>query len=94
MNIELQNIQDKIKEDKNICQYTVDEIMYVQRPIGKALYAGRPATGSAAKATDRIKCEICGKEFYRSGRTNHKKTKHHILYEGLNKKLAKILINK
>lgn len=90
----LNNIQDKIKYDKNICQYSVDEMRYVQRPIGKALYVGRPATGSTAFPTDRIKCDICGKEFFRSGRANHKKTKYHLLYEGLNKKLTKILIDK
>lgn len=96
MSSELQNIQEKLKVDKNISEYTVDELKYLQKPIGKALYRGRPKKddNDRAKPTDRLKCEVCGKEFFRSGRTKHNQTKHHLLHEKMNKKLMKMLVDK
>ena len=96
MDHNIQKIQEKIKNDKNIIGYQEEEIRYLQKPIGGALYRGRPKKNESEKAkpTDKLTCEICGKEFFRSGRTQHKNTQYHILHQNLNKKLMKMLINK
>lgn len=41
---------------------------------------------------DRVKCEVCGGEFIRSARSQHKKTKLHLAYFNLNDKLKNILL--
>lgn len=89
-------IQEKIKNDKNIIGYIEEEIRYLQKPLGSALYKGRPrkSDDEKAKPTDRLTCEICGKDFFRSGRSKHKTTQYHILHQNLNKKLMKMLLNK
>lgn len=94
MNTNIEKIQKKIKYDKNIVNYEPEEIEYLQKPIGKAIYIGRPKKREEdkAKPTDRIKCEICSKEFYRSGRANHKKTAYHKAHERMNSTLRKVLI--
>lgn len=38
------------------------------------------------KSTDVIKCNICDKNYTRSNKSKHNKTKHHIFCEKLNKK--------
>lgn len=91
----INNFQKKIKEDKNIVNYSHNEMKYLQTPIGRALFVGRPRKNDAdkAKPTDRIKCEICSKEFYRSGRANHKKTAYHRAHEQMNSRLRKVLMD-
>lgn len=93
---EISKIQDRLKRDKNIINYIEEEIRYMQKPLGSALYKGRPRKDDEdkAKPTDRLVCETCGKEFFRSGRAQHKATQYHILHENLNKKLMKMLLNK
>lgn len=54
---------------------------------------GRPRLKSPAKWSDRIKCDVCGKDFIRSRRCAHNKTKIHLAFEKMNKKLRKILLD-
>lgn len=93
----IRRIQRKIKENKNLCDYSVEELEYVQKPIGRAIYInkklGRPKSENKALSTDKLKCDICGKYFIRSGRFNHKKTAYHIAHENMNEKIRKLLIN-
>lgn len=86
-------IQNTIKKNKNFCDYTHEEFEYAMKPIGKALY-GRPVVEDKALPTDRITCEICSKEFIRSGRSNHNKTIYHQVHANMNDKIRKLLINK
>lgn len=90
--------RNTIKNNKNLCEYTVDELAYVQTPLGKSCYkAGRkPVVEEKVKAkpTDKIKCDICGKTFFRSGRANHYKTEFHQAHKSMNDKLRKLLIEK
>ena len=92
----IQKMQERIKVDKNITNYSEDEMRYIQRPIGDAIYRGRPRKNDSEKAkpNDRIICEICGKEYFRSGSANHKATKYHQIHKDLNSKLVKLLLKK
>lgn len=89
--------RNTIKNNKNLTQYSIEELQYVQTPLGKACYkSGRPKKNEfeKAKPTDKITCEICGKNFFRSGRANHYKTEYHKAHNAMNSKLRKILIEK
>lgn len=87
--------------DKPILQLTKDEFQYTQTPIGGPTYKhnlkkrGRPTveTNQKKKPNDRIKCEICGKEYFRSGSTKHKRTEFHQAHVKINKKLLDLLID-
>ena len=91
-------IQKKIKTCKNLIDYDVDELDYVMKPVGNALYKGRgrPRKDDSDKAypNDRVKCEVCSKYFTRSGRSSHNRTQYHQLHAKMNKKLRELLINK
>lgn len=88
----ISEIKKHVIEDKNIVNYSVEQMEYIQKPIGKANYNAE--TKKKAHWSDRIKCEICGKEFTRSARTKHNQTQHHQTYANLNKKLASLLLGK
>lgn len=91
-------IQRKIRDDKNLADYDEDELDYVMKPVGTALYncKGRPrkCEDEKARPNDRIKCDICSKYFTRSGRSGHNRTQYHMIHSKINKKLRNLLINK
>lgn len=87
---------NKILEDKNMVDYTEDEIKYCMTPIGGATYKtkyGRKRKEVKCLPSDRVKCEVCGGEYTRSGKYNHDITRVHQTYAKLNKKIAKVLIS-
>lgn len=86
--------------DKHIIDMDKEEFKLTQTPLGGPLYKnrmgrGRPTVASGKKKlpTDRIKCEVCGKEYFRSGSTKHKRTVFHQERAKLNKKLLDFLID-
>lgn len=98
---DIKDIQKKLRQNKNFAKYTIDELKYVQKPIGRALYkiedipkCGRPRVSEKKSPSDRIICNICSKEFTRSGRTKHNRTQYHQAFEEMNSKLRKLLIDK
>ncbi len=90
----MDKIQKNIKE-KELIQCNEEELKYVQKPLGKAIYKGRLKKSDDDKAhwSNKIKCNICNKEFIRSSRTAHNLTNFHKLYMKMNEKLKKILID-
>ena len=93
----IRRIQRKIKDNKNLCDYSVEELRYIQKPIGRAIYTskkvGRPKLEKTVSPKDTLQCNVCGKTFIRSGRFNHKKTAYHIAHENMNEKIRNLLIN-
>ncbi len=91
-------IHNKLKTDKNLVDYDMDELDYVMKPLGAALYKnrGRPRMNDENKAlpSDKVRCEVCSKVFTRSGRSGHNKTTYHRVHLDLNQKLTKLLLNK
>jgi hypothetical protein len=92
--------QHNLKKGKSLPLYDTDDLKYVRKPIGKAIYnnaiLGRPKINEEdkAKPTDRIECKVCGKTFIRSGRTNHNKSEIHKAYLRMDEKLKDFLLNK
>ena len=41
---------------------------------------------------DRVKCQVCGKVYTRSGSAKHKKSQQHKIYEDINNKLLKAIL--
>lgn len=96
--MEIQNSQKQLKSGDNLALLDWDTLKYCKHPIARALYktnVGRPRKddNEKAKATDRIKCNICGKMIIRSGRTKHNQSKYHQTYVSIEKKLRKALID-
>jgi uncharacterized cysteine cluster protein YcgN (CxxCxxCC family) len=75
-------IQKKFKQDKCVSDYNVDELDYLANPLGKANFK-QPIKKEIKKEaenkswTDKVKCEVCNKEYARSGVTSHRGTKLH-----------------
>ncbi len=89
----MEKIQENIKE-KELINYNEDELKYITKPVGKAIYLGRgrPKKNNKLHWSDIITCNICNKTFTRSARTAHNKTNHHQIYLKINEKLRKILV--
>jgi hypothetical protein len=98
----INRIQQKLKKGKGIIAYNNEELRYLQKPLGKAIYKnainqpiGRPrkSEDEKAKPDDRIICDICQGVFTRAHRSAHKKTKVHQAYEKMNGKIQKLLLD-
>jgi hypothetical protein len=97
-------LQESLKEGKGLGLYDKDELEYITKPMGSAIYVstikskdskvGRKKIKESKKAkpTDRIKCDICPGEYSRSSSTNHKRTKIHQAFLKINKNLKEIIV--
>lgn len=101
MSEKINNIQTQLKTGKGITLLTNEEIEYMQTPIGNALYknyAERPdknyiiRPNKNAHWSDVMQCVVCPGTYKRSHKSNHEKTKVHLAYAHMNKKLVKLLI--
>jgi|ERR1700759_5798595 len=98
--MEFIKIQDNLKKGYGLNNYSIEELKYLNKPLGKAIYTstiknkGRPRKNEneKCKPSDRIICEICNKEYTRSASFKHKSTQYHQLHERMNKKLRKVLL--
>ena len=93
--IEIKKSQQQIKNEDYILNYDDETLKYVKKPIGNALYTGRPKMDEEdkGKPNDKVECKLCGKVFTRSNRSKHKRTQRHKLYEKVNTKMAKMVLN-
>jgi hypothetical protein len=96
--MDVRKIQENIKEGKNLAEYDIDTLKYIQKPIGKALYLNSSTNEeekedkNKAKWNDKLKCKTCGKVTLRSNQSKHKKTKYHMAYENMNNKIRDLLL--
>jgi hypothetical protein len=89
--------QKQLLSGKSMGLLDTDTIKYTKEPIGKAIIAikgrGRPKLDKPTHWSDKIKCKICGKEYFRSASVAHKKTQHHKTYEKFDEKIRKLMLN-
>lgn len=93
--------QEKIKKNKGIILYNKEEFDYLDNStIAKAMYNhSKQKIKKDEKDEDipywkqRITCDICGKQYYRSGVTKHRSTQHHKTYMLINEKLRNLMLN-
>lgn len=94
----IQDMQNKIKNNKGILLYSSEEFNYLDKPLGKALYKnkiGRPKKEDGMKAhpSDILTCDICGGTYKRAHGSDHRKTKIHKAFDGLNNKIKNFILN-
>ena len=88
------NIQNKLKVDKCVAKYEVEDLDYLRKPIGKANFKEPVEVVKPTKKptwNDRVKCDVCNKEYNRSAGTSHRGTKLHQAYLNKNKKLVGLI---
>jgi hypothetical protein len=91
---EIKHVQDEIKSDKEMINYSDEALKYVQKPIGKAIYEGKKKKQNNCELNEYIECQICGKKYTRWNSGHHKKTQYHLMYEKVNKKMIKLVLDK
>jgi hypothetical protein len=90
-----ETLRKSIKEDKSLPLMSVEELHFLTTPIGRSIYLSKNEPEKKSRAwSDKIKCGICGAEYYYSNSSVHKKTQRHKIYDDLNKKLAKLMLLK
>lgn len=92
----IKEIQYKLSEGNGLALCDIDELKYVQKPIGKGIYEfaldNKSKNKQKANWNDKVKCKVCGSITLRSNQSEHKKSKKHLLYENINGKLRELLI--
>ncbi len=93
--LNIRAIQDKIREGGPILDYEKDDIEYIERPIGKAIFnkADTPKKIPKVDPMDLIECEYCKCWITRRNLYVHKKTKKHQVQLNINSKLRELLID-
>lgn len=96
-------LQEIMKNNKNIENYSDEALKYVQTPIGKAIYKteieekknklGRPKKEERVKWSDRMICPICSRSVLRSNQSSHKKSQYCVAHKRMNEKIRKMLLN-
>jgi hypothetical protein len=97
-------LQEIIKNDKNLANYSNETLKYVQTPIGKALFKteieeektsklGRPKKEDRVKWSDRMICPICSRSILRSNQSSHKKSQYCQAHKRMNDNVRKMLLN-
>lgn len=95
MEKKINKIQQNLKSGRGISFLEVDDIAYIEKPLGKALFINSQIEQKKIKANpnDRIVCNICGRTYTRNVRSRHNKTKIHQAYANINSKFAKLVLN-
>lgn len=97
--------QHKLKADKCVAEYEIDDLDYLRKPLGKANYAypkenlnedvsecpEKTKNVKSSRWNDKIVCDVCNKTYNRSGVTSHRGTKMHQAYLNVNKKLVGLI---
>jgi len=94
--MEIKEIQNRLKEGNGMVSFSVDELKYVRKPIGKQIYKSIVEEVKEEKPKprwdDKVKCKVCGSVTLRSNQSTHKKSQKHKLYEGINEKIRNVLL--
>lgn len=89
------DMQDKIKDDKAVVNYSEDELNYLKTTFGKSSYSSSGQEIVKDKSVPRhkqyVKCKICGKFYQRCSVTWHRRTQRHKIYAKVNEKLVNLL---
>jgi hypothetical protein len=100
--IDIQLIQDRLRQGDHIVNYDPPEISYMTRPIGAAIYQkysrdyeyeNIPLTGKENGRKQKMLCSLCKGTYTRTNYATHRKTKIHKMMENINSKLKKIIFD-
>jgi hypothetical protein len=93
----IDNIKQRLRTGKELINCELDELEYIKKPIGNSIYKYATEEKKQRKtkyiSNERITCELCGKEYRRSNKSYHDKTKTHLTYKRVNDKFKQLLLN-
>jgi hypothetical protein len=93
----IDDIKKRLRTGKEIINCDLDELQYIKKPVGKTIYQYAIEEKKERKkkyvSNERITCELCGKEYRRSNKSIHEKTKTHLTYKIVNDKLKHLILN-
>lgn len=93
----IDNIKNKLRIGKELINCEIDEIGYIKKPVGGSIYKtaieNKPKGKRKYISHERILCDLCGKDYRRSNKTQHEKTQYHLTYKNVNDKFKQLLLN-
>ncbi len=98
----LRELRDSLREGMELCQYGAEEMKYITKPIGRAVYENAYENKDIVKPKkekkknnrfERIECELCGRVISKNNKAAHRKTRYHQAFEKMNKKLREFLLD-
>lgn len=93
----IKEIQELLKKGHEMMKYESDELSYITKPIGRAIYENsleeRKENIVKVNRYEKIKCDLCGKTVSKANKSHHNKTQYHQAFEKMNNKLKKILLD-
>lgn len=89
-----------IKKKKGLGLYEPEELKHLDKSlIAKAIYNNDTKEEPKEEIIEdvpywkqRLTCKICGKQYFRSATTKHRRTQYHKTYELINEKLRKFML--
>jgi len=98
---EILDIQAKLKLGLELTNYGTQELKYVMEPVGSAIYknsydnkVSKPTKTKPYDRLQKITCELCGRTISRNNKAVHERTRYHMAYANMNKKIRDILLDK
>jgi hypothetical protein len=93
----IDDIKNRLRQGKELITCDLDELQYIQKPIGKSIYRHANEERKKRKnkyiSDERIICDLCGKDYRRSNKSFHEKTHYHLTYKLVNDKFKKLILN-
>ncbi len=94
--------QDKLDKGYNLLQYDNEDVQYIEKPIGRAIYLNSEIEMDKPEIIgdgvpywkQRCKCKHCGIEISKAYYAQHRRTKACQVHQKVHKKVLDIIINK
>lgn len=97
---QIDEIKKRLKQGNEPINCKVDEMSYIKKPIGNAIYTTALENKSEPKIkgerynrTEKVLCDLCGRYYTRSNKYSHIRTRYHLAYKGVNDKFKQFLLN-
>ena len=96
----IDDIKRRLREGREPINSEIDELQYSKKPIGRSIYQcalqekkNTRSKRGTYKPDDKVICDLCGKQYRRSNRSFHERTKHHLTYKLVNDKFKQLILN-
>jgi hypothetical protein len=81
-----------LKTNKSLPLLDVEDIKKTQTKIGKVIYKTYNEEKPRKLPSDVITCDVCGNKYTRAHKSQHNKTKIHMAYASMDRKLKDLLL--
>lgn len=91
----VENIKKILITEKGLINCELSELQYI-KPIEKSIYQITKEEKQQRKkkyvASEKIICDLCGKEYRKSNKSYHDKTSFHLTYKHVNDKFKQLML--